>query len=181
MKWLRNVNLGLATRWRSSTPLNLRDCWPITAQKPWAGVSVRWEEWGWGGRLTTLYAVHTVTWPLVGAFPQYGGGSSCSDGLLLTFEYVVRVVTWRGILTDETFQRTWKNKERKKKTEDKIKTTSQSYFRSMADRGADLATLPKEVKDQLAELELELSEGNAGDGVGFIPNGGSLTIDVPLI
>lgn len=116
MKWLRNVNLGLATRWRSSTPLNLRDCWPITAQKPWAGVSVRWEEWGWGGRLTTLYAVHTVTWPLVGAFPQYGGGSSCSDGLLLTFEYVVRVVTWRGILTDETFQRTWKNKERKKKT-----------------------------------------------------------------
>lgn len=34
----------------------------------------------------------------------------------------------------------------------------------MADRGADLAALPKEVKDQLAELELELSEGNAGDG-----------------
>ncbi|GAA6100499.1 disco-interacting protein 2 homolog B-A isoform X1 [Tachysurus ichikawai] len=28
----------------------------------------------------------------------------------------------------------------------------------MADRGADLAVLPKEVKDQLAELELELSE-----------------------
>lgn len=34
----------------------------------------------------------------------------------------------------------------------------------MADRGADLAALPKEVKDQLAELELELSEGNRGDG-----------------
>ncbi|XP_062872276.1 disco-interacting protein 2 homolog B-A isoform X2 [Trichomycterus rosablanca] len=30
----------------------------------------------------------------------------------------------------------------------------------MADRGVDLASLPKEVKDQLAELELELSEGD---------------------
>lgn len=31
----------------------------------------------------------------------------------------------------------------------------------MADRGVDLAavTIPKEVRDQLAELELELSEG----------------------
>lgn len=49
----------------------------------------------------------------------------------------------------------------------------------MADRGADLAALPKEVKDQLAELELELSEGNRGDGL--IPNCGSLTIDVHYI
>lgn len=45
----------------------------------------------------------------------------------------------------------------------------------MADRGADLAVLPKEVKDQLAELELELSEGNRGDG--SIPNSGSLTTE----
>lgn len=29
----------------------------------------------------------------------------------------------------------------------------------MADRGVDLAALPKEVREQLAELELELSEG----------------------
>lgn len=29
----------------------------------------------------------------------------------------------------------------------------------MADRGADLSALPKEVRDQLAELDLELSEG----------------------
>lgn len=45
----------------------------------------------------------------------------------------------------------------------------------MADRGADLAVLPKEVKDQLAELELELSEGNRGDGL--IPICGSLPIE----
>lgn len=48
----------------------------------------------------------------------------------------------------------------------------------MADRGADLAALPKEVKDQLAELELELSEGKRGDGTGLILNAGSLTINV---
>lgn len=29
----------------------------------------------------------------------------------------------------------------------------------MADRGVDMLALPKEVKDQLAELDLELSEG----------------------
>lgn len=29
----------------------------------------------------------------------------------------------------------------------------------MADRGVDLSALPKEVRDQLAELDLELSEG----------------------
>lgn len=34
----------------------------------------------------------------------------------------------------------------------------------MADRGVDLAALPKEVKDHLAELELELSEGKKRDG-----------------
>lgn len=34
----------------------------------------------------------------------------------------------------------------------------------MADRGADLSALPKEVRDQLAELDLELSEGNGGVG-----------------
>lgn len=49
----------------------------------------------------------------------------------------------------------------------------------MADRGADLAALPKEVKDQLAELELELSEGNPLDGL--ILNCGLLTIDVHYI
>lgn len=35
----------------------------------------------------------------------------------------------------------------------------------MADRGVDLAALPKEVRTQLAELELELSEGEKTDGV----------------
>lgn len=34
----------------------------------------------------------------------------------------------------------------------------------MADRGVDLSALPKEVRDQLAELDLELSEGNGGVG-----------------
>lgn len=34
----------------------------------------------------------------------------------------------------------------------------------MADRGVDLSALPKEVRDQLAELELELSEGKGGEG-----------------
>jgi len=29
----------------------------------------------------------------------------------------------------------------------------------MADRGGDLCSVPKEVRDQLAELDLELSEG----------------------
>lgn len=33
---------------------------------------------------------------------------------------------------------------------------------TMADRGVDLSALPKEVRDQLAELDLELSEGKAG-------------------
>lgn len=32
----------------------------------------------------------------------------------------------------------------------------------MADRGVDLSALPKEVRDQLAELDLELSEGKGG-------------------
>lgn len=32
-------------------------------------------------------------------------------------------------------------------------------FPTMADRGVDLSALPKEVRDQLAELDLELSEG----------------------
>lgn len=37
----------------------------------------------------------------------------------------------------------------------------------MADRGVDLVTLalPKEVREQLAELELEVSEGKKRDGV----------------
>lgn len=34
----------------------------------------------------------------------------------------------------------------------------------MADRGVDLSALPKEVRDQLAELDLELSEGKGGAG-----------------
>lgn len=34
----------------------------------------------------------------------------------------------------------------------------------MADRGGDLSALPKEVRDQLAELDLELSEGKGGEG-----------------
>lgn len=34
----------------------------------------------------------------------------------------------------------------------------------MADRGVDLSGLPKEVRDQLAELDLELSEGKGGNG-----------------
>uniref|UniRef100_A0A7N8XL20 Disco-interacting protein 2 homolog Ba n=1 Tax=Mastacembelus armatus TaxID=205130 RepID=A0A7N8XL20_9TELE len=33
----------------------------------------------------------------------------------------------------------------------------------MADRGVDLSALPKEVRDQLAELDLELSEGKGGE------------------
>ena len=32
----------------------------------------------------------------------------------------------------------------------------------MADRGLDLSGLPKDVRDQLAELDLELSEGKVG-------------------
>lgn len=38
----------------------------------------------------------------------------------------------------------------------------------MADRGVDLSALPKEVRDQLAELDLELSEGNVFITVGRI-------------
>lgn len=34
----------------------------------------------------------------------------------------------------------------------------------MADRGVDLSALPKEVRDQLAELDLELSEGKFTHG-----------------
>lgn len=34
----------------------------------------------------------------------------------------------------------------------------------MADRGVDLSALPKEVRDQLAELDLELSEGKGREG-----------------
>lgn len=34
----------------------------------------------------------------------------------------------------------------------------------MAERGVDLSALPKEVRDQLAELDLELSEGKTTDG-----------------
>lgn len=38
---------------------------------------------------------------------------------------------------------------------------------TMADRGVDLSALPKEVRDQLAELDLELSEGKlAGTRLG---------------
>lgn len=33
----------------------------------------------------------------------------------------------------------------------------------MADRGVDLSGLPKEVRDQLAELDLELSEGKGSE------------------
>lgn len=36
----------------------------------------------------------------------------------------------------------------------------------MADRGGDLSALPNEVRDQLAELDLELSEGKGGEGGG---------------
>lgn len=41
----------------------------------------------------------------------------------------------------------------------------QRVFITMADRGVDFAALPKEVRDHLAELELELSEGKKRDGV----------------
>lgn len=46
----------------------------------------------------------------------------------------------------------------------------------MAERGVDLSALPKEVRDQLAELDLELSEGKtnggkAGGGRGALPAG----------
>ncbi|MEQ2210455.1 hypothetical protein XENOCAPTIV_013690, partial [Xenoophorus captivus] len=34
----------------------------------------------------------------------------------------------------------------------------------MADRGVDMSALPKEVRDQLAELDLELSEGKGRQG-----------------
>lgn len=34
----------------------------------------------------------------------------------------------------------------------------------MAERGVELSALPKEVRDQLAELDLELSEGKGGEG-----------------
>lgn len=57
----------------------------------------------------------------------------------------------------------------------------------MADRGVDLSALPKEVRDQLAELDLELSEGKAsirgagrkfsvdGDGVDMKADGGPVS------
>lgn len=45
-----------------------------------------------------------------------------------------------------------------------IKTASVFVGRAMADRGVDLSALPKEVRDQLAELDLELSEGKGGEG-----------------
>lgn len=36
----------------------------------------------------------------------------------------------------------------------------------MAELGVDLSALPKEVRDQVAELDLELSEGKSSQGVG---------------
>lgn len=42
----------------------------------------------------------------------------------------------------------------------------------MTDRGVDLSTLPKEVRDQLAELDLELSEGRLD-----VPAAGSGALD----
>ena len=42
----------------------------------------------------------------------------------------------------------------------------------MADRGVDLSALPKEVRDQLAELDLELSEGKGGEGAHDDDGGG---------
>lgn len=44
--------------------------------------------------------------------------------------------------------------------------------RAMADRGVDLSALPKEVRDQLAELDLELSEGKEGEGADGLPGRG---------
>lgn len=41
----------------------------------------------------------------------------------------------------------------------------------MADRDSDLSALPKEVRDQLAELDLELSEGNKKEGSGAFHHG----------
>lgn len=38
-------------------------------------------------------------------------------------------------------------------------TPQAAVLPTMADRGVDLSALPKEVRDQLAELDLELSEG----------------------
>lgn len=45
-----------------------------------------------------------------------------------------------------------------------FKTAPVFVGRAMADRGVDLSALPKEVRDQLAELDLELSEGKGGEG-----------------
>lgn len=44
----------------------------------------------------------------------------------------------------------------------------------MADRGVDLSALPKEVRDQLAELDLELSEGKEGEGADGLMGGDAL-------
>lgn len=45
---------------------------------------------------------------------------------------------------------------------------------TMADRGVDLSALPKEVRDQLAELDLELSEGRLS-GFNSLSCGGDYT------
>lgn len=43
---------------------------------------------------------------------------------------------------------------------------------TMADRGVDPSALPKEVRDQLAELDLELSEGKLLRGDAWSRGGG---------
>lgn len=55
-----------------------------------------------------------------------------------------------------------------------FKTAPVLVGRAMADRGVDLSALPKEVRDQLAELDLELSEGKGGEGADGLEGGGML-------
>lgn len=90
-----------------------------------------------------------------GEFSHYGGGSGGPDGLFVAFRYARRLLTERNSYAN-TFARR------------DLEELRRETFAGMADRGVDLASLPKEVKDQLAELELELSEGN--DGYQSVPN-----------
>lgn len=100
--------------------------------------------------------------PLV-RFPHYGGGASRADGLSLPLCSVFCVLREGvGLFF----------KKKKKRFLLHFPTTPRCPFktapvfvgRAMADRGVDLSALPKEVRDQLAELDLELSEGKGGEG-----------------
>lgn len=45
-----------------------------------------------------------------------------------------------------------------------LKANTYFFGEAMAERGVDISALPKEVRDQLAELDLELSEGKTNGG-----------------